>query len=228
VTYEDFTTYSEYDPFSRITKNSSRITATQFKRSEYGYVASDKGVGHFNGDFIHLFDMENTARYSTNAKYSCWALANELLNSEYAFDSSGTAECLLLWTGYYPMRFQLRNWVNGNLESYADISGSYSYGTPYYVKITRSGTTVKVEIYSDVERTNLVGDGSLAQNFVYSYQYIYGILGSQYSGSSWLSGYIENLSLEKPPVPKKLVLKLGATVGIALEDISKKETVIIM
>jgi len=198
------------------------------RRSEYGYVASDKGVGYFNGDFIHLFDMKNTARYTTNSKYSCWALANELLNSESAFDASGTAECLLLWTGYYPMMFQLRNWVNGNLESYANFSGSYSYGTPYYVKIIRTGTTVKAEIYSDVERTNLVGDGSLVQNSVYSYQHVYGLLGAGYSGSSWLSGYIENLSLEKPPVPKKLVLKLGTTMGIALEDILKKERVIII
>jgi len=73
--YEDFTTYTEEDPNSHITKNSSRVTFSNLTRPESAYVYKDFGSGYFSGDFEFKLDV----RYTTcgfNGFVHVWGLFN--------------------------------------------------------------------------------------------------------------------------------------------------------
>jgi len=203
---EDFTTYTVHEPDDRVSVTSSAITVTALQRDEEAYVAKDLGVDHFTGDFEHLFDFIFTAHGGgTNDKWSMWAITNELLNSENDHDQSGTSECLNLWGGYDDSPgikyIQLRNFVNGTIASFATLTGTYELNTQYYGTVQRTDTTVEARVYSDSNRGTLVGSGSLAQSSAYSYQYIHGLLGGEFTGNAYLTGVVSNLDLQEvPPV----------------------------
>jgi len=203
------------------------------ERNDEGYVAKDKGVDYFNENFTHTVDVKNINCSGTSGKYGCWVVADELLNSEYEYDLSGSASALFLWCGYDPMMWQIRNWVEGDLESWGAISGTYSYGTQYYLTIKRYGLTVEVKIYDKDRRheSDLVGSGSLEQNEAYGYQYI-GVFGAEYAGVPTTSAIVSNLD-----VPIELVLTFyfndggifrvdNATISNGTEKIYLNETYI--
>ena len=52
---EDFSTYTETDPNSKIAVTSSKIDVSAIDRGDNAYVYDDKGSNFFDGDFEFLF-----------------------------------------------------------------------------------------------------------------------------------------------------------------------------
>lgn len=201
VALEDFTTYSEEsDPGDDFTVAANTITSTNLSRGSDSWLADDKGVDHFDGDFTHLVTVTQTSSYTDNAEYHFWALANTADSSHDIDLASGS------------MLFAEILNVGGTLRIYAveiDSGDFYTGGaitisddTPYYCEIERDETvgtygTFYVRAYSDSDRTTLVGTSSIAlHSSKKDYRYIYG-LQTKNEGSAVWSGTTQDLDLQE-------------------------------
>lgn len=192
---EDFTTYTEYDPDTDYTITSSKITIDTVRHDAEGYVAKDKGSGHFNGDFEHLADVCATAFSNNSAELHLWCLGTVLgyidaignrIEQFFNMSSSGSTYHLYIRERYGATHYQ-------------DLLGSISLSTVYYIKLKRVSSTFYCYIYSDPDRTSLIDTLSLSLHETASYRYIYGTIamGSGWNPSYTGSGYIENLDLQE-------------------------------
>src|SRR3972149_712527 len=76
---ENFTTYTEVDPNSRITVTSTKVSAAGLKRNESAYVYSDKGVNHFSADWGHLLTADDLLHLAgQDGIVEIWAVANDI------------------------------------------------------------------------------------------------------------------------------------------------------
>lgn len=74
---EDFTTYTEFDPLSKVAVTSSTITGVGISRDEDTRVFKDKTIGHFSADFTHLVDITIDNDINFGAAIG-WALTNDI------------------------------------------------------------------------------------------------------------------------------------------------------
>lgn len=205
---ENFTTYTEVDPNTRITVTATRVTgAPTLTRGESAYVYSDKGVGHFVGDFEHLVAIRCSAAVGEAAATVVWALGNSI-GDFYERMAAGNGLCI--WFNLYyatdPSPAIILEESYG-LSSYRDDYKYAGYNIWYYLRIRRTGSILTCEIYSDAARTVLIDTLSLVLHTVDSYRYVYAIssVTDAWMGSSTLSADIENLDLQEvaptPPSP---------------------------
>ena len=232
MTYEDFRppNYTEVDPDNVLSQTITRATWTHMDRNFDAWLWKDYGANYF-GDFEHIFDFEVTEMEAGdyNERLSAWLYILTKTNV------AGTPpDALLLYVAQktnYDTQFKLTFYQHKNsINQFSSVGFCIlDVGVKYYAKISRDGTTCRCIIYSDAERTNVVGDTGNKEGVSDSYRYLQTTkgFGSSNDPDDWSSGYVENLNLQKIS-PKKLVLKLGTTMGIALEDISKKDTVIMV
>jgi hypothetical protein len=188
---EDFTTHTKSDPQGTISVTSSTITFTNLTRNATAYVASDKGVNHFSGNFEHLVRIKKTAHQNYSDAY-LWALANALQHfyrttNYLALPSSENGTAIK---------------ENDGTSSYAVSLYAISLGTTYYVRISRDesvGTygTLYAYIYSDSSMTTLLDEASLLLHAKQDFRYVYG-LGCLNTGESYYcSGEVSNLDLQE-------------------------------
>ncbi len=198
-TYEDFTTYTEVDEGGTVTKNTSRITYTNFDpRDVKGYVYYDKGANYFNSDFEHLFTAAPTS--GSYSVFICpWVLANavgdlhelELANENYLY-------VLFVWTSNTEITMYLGEHYSGSYYADTYIGGE---GNIYYYKVVRNESvgangTLYAYIYSDSTRTTLLDTLTVALHSKVDFRYDYAISSYDYNAAKpTCTGYIENMSL---------------------------------
>jgi len=216
---ENFLTYPEIDPNSRITVTATRVTWAGLTGNEDAYVYSDKGVNYFNGDFVHLLTLCITASVN-NAVIYPWALTNTLDDIYGIYLAGGS---------FLGLRIQHQTTIQLGLgESDAGVYYESTYyvmtaGIVYYLKIVRDesvGTygTLYLYIYSDAARTTLLATKSLAlHTSKKDFRYIFAV-GSYDNNSSYTtSAYTEDLTLEGgeaavlPEVTQQAPTSIGAT-----------------
>lgn len=202
---EDFSTYTETDPNSRIVVGTRRVAWTDLIRNEDAYVYKDKGVDFFDGGFIHYLTIRATG-YSGSAGTvnmgAYWGLAN-LVDNWVGIDLAD-GDGLFLWARI--------DAGDGDQFIYlAEIDGGTSYttanayritvNTTYYLKIVRDesvGTygTIYCYTYTDSARTALINTQSITlHSSKKDYRYLYAFCNAG-SGSDWgHSGYTEDLEL---------------------------------
>ncbi len=193
--YENFLTYMESDPNNRITLTATKAIFTGLTLDEHDtYLADDKGIDHFLGDFEHLLDLclSGEIQYGYMAT---WALGNVLADLD---DPSILNE---LYVGLFVQG------DNPYIDAYEIYNGDFnvlgiyplSWGTTYYLKIIRSVDQYRLEIYSDSARTNLLATlGPLTLQAIVSYRYIYAIQASHIEAMEGItSGFVENLALQE-------------------------------
>ena len=223
--YEDFTTYTEVDPNSHISLTSTNINHIAWL-NEDAYVYYDYGVAAF-GDLYHEIEAMYVNNFGGSGyrKSFFWGLTNEVNDGKYFFDND--KDCIF---ASYTRRtngtemFHLQ--AQDGSTYYDDYYESPDLDVWYYFTIERNGSTATLKIYSDSARTVLVDTLTITCPTT-KFRYIYACNTWNRAYSVYQTVYIRNLNLFLP-VPKKLVLKLGDTMGIALEDISKKDTVIMV
>ena len=196
---EDFTTYTKVDPNSDITITSSKVAFDTLLRSAIAYVTSDKGVNFFDGDFEHWVEIYANPVEDFALAWD-WLLAN-VLSGELAMNQNDDEHFAV---GFYSDAGNLLlRLAEGGLNYYQDTYNA-SLSTIYYLKIVRDesvGTygTIYCYIYSNVERTNLLGTLSLALHIAkFDFRYIYALCGYG-GGTQAITGYTENLNLTPTP-----------------------------
>jgi len=203
---EDFTTYTEVDPNSRITKTADRVTWTDLTRKEDAYVYKDKGVDHFNGDFEHLITIYLDAATTGGRTGALWGLTN-IVDDEKGIADANEDELLVFF--YYDGTdhwIYLREYHGGVATTDRCVC---ALDTPYYLKIKRDesiGTYGRLYcyIYSNPERTTLVDTLQVDLHAKIDFRYIFSIQTYRDEASGTISGYSENLDLQEvpPAVPR--------------------------
>jgi hypothetical protein len=173
--FEDFATYTEVDPNSRISVTSSTITATALTRDEDAYVYDDKTVGNFDGDFTHL--LTATRDNSTNVgNASAWALTNAIDDSQGLIAASESFLYLL-----YNNSTNLFLAESDAGTVYTDFITTLTEGQTYYKTIERDESIgsfgqLTCKIYSDSIRTVLIDTLVLTLHAKLDLRYIFGLM----------------------------------------------------
>jgi len=198
---EDFTTYTELDADSYISKTSSRVTWASLDRDVDVYVYKDKTSAHFNGNFEHKATVTATAgqRWGCIAVY---ALANLIDDVKGIQDASGDTLIVVLYNAnvskYTPCLYEI---VAGT--AYSDTGTELDINVIRYLTVERDESvgsfgTLYCYVYSDASRETLVETLSLVLHEKEDFQYIYA--GQSYNDATTgkaQSGYIEDLDLQE-------------------------------
>ena len=140
---EDFTTYTEVDTGGTIGITSSTVTHTTTEiREDENYVAKDKGVDYFDGDFTHEIETAFTNNSGT-AINNLWVLSSTLGDYQTCFAGSG-----LLYLLNTSTKFTIRQFPGGGAAlDDTDNSIDPADGVIYYLTIIRNDTTNVITVY---------------------------------------------------------------------------------
>jgi len=196
---EDFTTYTEVDPNSHLFKTAYHVDHTGY-RNEDCYLYKDKGASHF-GDFTHLIDFKPVDRGFTAYGWSVfWMLSVDTVDDWKGLKDAGKtsigAECQN--NSGTPGVYLVENYGS---TLYQSSSILLVYGTQYYCKIVKSGTSLTLHVYSDASRTTEVSGSpvSLTLHADHKCQYIF--VGNTYNDGTdadkWIDVDIDNLDLQE-------------------------------
>ncbi|KKM74742.1 hypothetical protein LCGC14_1397280 [marine sediment metagenome] len=197
---ENFTTYTEVDPNSKITVTSSKTSWATLRRNESAYVYIDKGVNYFGGDFTIYLTYNQTGGVGNSGAGQCWTLAN-LVNDAQSIITANDDYLSILCTVGVLKAIQLEECDGGTLY-YSAADYDITEGTDYYLKIVRDeavGTygTLYLYTYSDAARTTLLNTQSITlHSSTKDFRYLYAVQ-SRNTGESgiYFTGYSENLEV---------------------------------
>lgn len=162
MVYEDFT-----DGWVEVDVGADRIqrTATHVDhssvRNEITYLYKDYASNHF-GNFVHLVDFRFV---SGNWLGIAWFLANSIshilgCNPYIAVRAYGTTN-----------KFYLTEYDGTQYDATSTLT--YTNNVWYYLKITKSGTSLELKIYSDSARQTLLDTLNITLHTDYQFQYLY-------------------------------------------------------
>jgi len=136
---EDFTEYDEYDEQNRIAVTASLLTLTSVQDNARSYLI--KELAEVQSNFVHQFEFKITGYSGEYAleEHHWWAAALDL-NDYIGWLGHPLAES---WDGKVYLQGETQDSCNIDLN------------TMYYVTVTRSTTTLQVDLYTDSGRTNL-------------------------------------------------------------------------
>lgn len=186
---EDFTTFIEVDPNSKLAVTASRITGVNVDRDINAYVHDDKGVDHYNPIDIN-FELR-IATAALNQSRGGMGLSNGI-STIAGFSSTDIS--VVFQAGSSGNDFI--KLVRGNfvaLDATADIANN----TIWYCTLLRAegSDTVTLEIYSDSDRTSLTDTLSVSgYGTGTKYRYLYGFVNHNpgQGGDDW-DGYVQNM-----------------------------------
>ena len=190
---EDYTTYDSADPNSDLTITSTKIEFDTLVRAPRTYVVDDKGADHF-GNFIH--DVDCRASNTTDAmNVLVWGVSN-LSEFTYQDCSDGdTAFGVVLGEDGVGTNITLKDF-DGDVE---DRYAAAVY-TTYYLRITRSGTSLICDIYSNAERTSSLKQLSIVCS-TETFKNIIALGGRDKGyGTQATTGWVANLDLQEAGV----------------------------
>lgn len=194
ISLDDFT---EVDPGAPAALSTSGKTATfqLLSQTDGLYLYKDYGAGYF-GDFEFDIEFEETGSGADDTypyRVFCCSLANAL---EDWNDNNGASETQV-GIVYY------RNTTSRYFATAESHGGSTSLSsliavsalTRYYLKLVRSSTTLTLYVYSNAERTTLVGSASVScQNT--TFRYLFAVQAPHNAGGTASAiGYVENLTV---------------------------------
>jgi len=192
MTYEDFTTYTEVDPNSHITKTANHIDHYAI-RNEDAYLYADKGASHFT-NFTHLVQVQSDFHYTSSSGLGVvWMLSNDL-DDFYGLQTNNKTFILMCMQSSSSFKYiALYEGYGGTL--YSSSWTGAAANTPYYLKIEKSGTSLTCKIYSDSARTNLLTTLSLTLHGNWNFRYVFGCDSYNNGGSYYCNNDIDNLDL---------------------------------
>ena len=215
---ENFTTWTEGDPNSRLSVTASAVTATNLYRDDGGtWVYKDFGSDHFNGDFEHRFkfNIDTAANYSVVFP---WLLTNTV-NEPNDIDAAGgdfQGVCYYQQNAYtfhlYPLLCE-----NGTLsQGYGTVTNTVqiSYDTDYFITVTRTdagGVNSTGQLKLEVYTTNYSGESGAVEVGTTTrdcgvgeqndFQYLFSTCVERASGATFpMSGVVSNFDLQESPI----------------------------
>lgn len=218
---EDFTTYTEVDPNSKVAPLSTEIQVRALQKNQIAYVYDDKGVDHFDGDFEHLITIVPISGDTGNALSLTWVLSNYVGTQQ---DHADTSQSYLYVQHNNNHSTNERRIVLGEVDSGSATAESYVF-VPLdtkYLKIVRDeavGTygTLYCYIYSDAERTTLITTLSVTLNSSKKdFRYLYGVMSREHATETFDIDFdVENLDIQEaaPPTPVRVSRALGRSIA---------------
>lgn len=194
--FEDFTTYTEVDPNTKIAVTSTRVTWTAMSSADSARVYKDMGAAHFDASFTHLWELSLDGATTDGTGGYGWAVANV---SNLAGPGSTVDHLRVrisdegsLW---------LLTWEMFSTTATQDFDSGMSYNTVYYCKTVRDeavGTfgTLYNYVYSDSGRTTLINTETVTLHGNVDFQYLYAMTG-QGSGVNSMQGFVQNFDLQE-------------------------------
>jgi len=195
---EDFTTYTETDPNSKLGVTASKIDIQAIDRADAAYVIKDKGADYFNGDFTYLIEGYVNSATSDGYHVAGFVLAN--ITNKNTTDLTDDALMMKLQEETGEARFGPVEHDSGT--GYQDFA-IVSKDTLYYLEIERDesvGTygTLYVRAYSDSGRTSLVDTGTqVLHSSKKDFRYLYGFTNREEGSGNTFTGYVQNLDLQE-------------------------------
>ena len=201
MVYEDFTTYTEVDPNSHLSKTTNHVDHKGY-RNEDCYLYKDYGTGHFV-TVNHKIDAKAVSAGSKDYSMSAfWMLSYDTVDDVCGLQT-GSKSCfgarLVTDTSGTKVYFQLFETYGGSWYTSAVLE--VSFNTQYYCTITKSGTTLTLHVYTDSARTQEVSGSpkTLTLHANYNCQYLFA--GNVYNygvdTDNWIDVDIDNLDLQK-------------------------------
>jgi len=200
MAFEDFTTATKVDPNNRYTIALNIITVNDLSRDEAAYIYWDKGIDFFDGNYTHLIQHRIAHTSSLASTVYTWMLANKV-------GGGRTIDQTVPVLGSHSLELK-ENGEQANFFLYERVAGGSLFterfdgfvNTQYYSKIVRDesiGTfgTLYCYIYTDSERTVLVGTLSIPLHEKMDFRYVYAANSYDASTSKAYDGTIENLDL---------------------------------
>jgi hypothetical protein len=213
VANEDFTTYTEVDPNSRLTVTADTITSSGLTRNEDAYAYDDKGVNFFDGDFTHSFEHRHDSASDIANFTGVWMLSNIIDDVKGIATASGDA--LVILTRNDPINgltLFLREYNGGvsTQDSTGAIIGGRLDETLYY-EVSRDesiGTfgELKLEIYTDSTKSTLLDTLTVTLTQKQDFRYVFPIVSWNDGFTNKFDGTVSNLNLDpissiKTPLP---------------------------
>jgi hypothetical protein len=212
---EVFTSYTEVDVESVITKTASKVSWAALDKDDDSYVYDDKGAGHFSGDIEHLFEFEITSADSGGIVIH-WNLANVIDDNRGMFVNNDYSLHFFTLLSSGTKYFQIDEYSGGSQVSDWWTGGSLA--TLYYAKAVRDeavGTygTLYLYIYSDSARTTLLDTLVVTLTSKEDLRYIYACNSYNNGTTAGHTGYTQNLDLQElvigPPIGSLSLMGAG-------------------
>lgn len=194
--YEDFGTWTEYDPSSKVLPSLNSIQWSGVARSTVAYVYDDRGADSISGDFQVTFTAKMTSHTFTDS-LTYFSVSNNIgtWRDHIVVNKWNTIGFVESDGGGTP------RWYLGEIYSgttYADTTTDSDYFEPtadveYYITLVRDETvgtygTVYAYIYSDSDRTILVDTIDHTLHEKNDFRYIYGFQSYGTTGAGTAAG----------------------------------------
>ncbi len=152
---EDFTRYTEVDPNTLITVAANQVSWVGQTRPEKTYVYKPWTIP-VDTDFEHLLEMSYGP--TTGTQLSAHWMVADRIGAMNDIDGAGGS----FWSVFSYQGQRLRVWIVESGSKVADVNGTITLETPYWLKIigdVDGGGAGKgrltVEVYNDADRTSL-------------------------------------------------------------------------
>lgn len=192
-TYEDFTAYTEVDPSSDLTVDTNSIVVDTMTRGVDAGVYKDFGVDHFTGDFTFTWDFNfESSNGGSDSAASVFALTQNYLLTRDARDVGNNGFDIYISASAPNIITFLRDWQNDSADQTSEI---YPPPKRFWFTLTRSGTSIALQIHTDASRTTLYDTLNINQSSAHAYRYLYPLssLSSAWRPDHQITGTIRDL-----------------------------------
>jgi hypothetical protein len=200
LSYEDFTAATEVDTQNKITVAANSITFDYVENVE-AYVYWDAGENYFAEDYEIQFTINVTS--GDNSIMMVSFLSNTLDDSRAAHQASD-GQGVRVTPDATDFTMNISDYSNGLMS--LGVTG-LSLSTNYYCTLIRSDAEetygkVYLNVYSDSDRTNVVGAVSITLNHGrHDYRYLYPASGYNIGDADTVAGVVSNMTVVSPGLP---------------------------
>lgn len=198
---EDVSAYSNIaNPDSLYIITTNKVEANGIDRATQSWVADDKGVDHFSGDFEHLLEVRGDSSSDADVPIEVvWGLANIIGDRQDIIDASGDllACSMFRLSGAFRINLQERNAGSATTDNSINLSAN----TIYYLAIERDESvgngTIYCYIYSDQSRLTLEDTLAVILTEKEDFRYIYASQSYANGVGQILNAWMQNLDLQE-------------------------------
>jgi len=168
----DFTTFTEVDPSSDLTVTSDTIEIDSMTRGVAAGIYKDFGAGYFTGDFTFNWRFDFTLGVGRYSATSIFALTPVYSLTRDNRDNASTGFDIYIGTSHENTEIItiLADWVTNSADQ---TNTGYDPPKSFWYTLTRSGTTITLQIYTDASRTALYDTLSINNGAAPAYRYLY-------------------------------------------------------
>ncbi len=193
---ENYLEAIEVDPNNRLTPRATGVDIVGLTRNEDAHLYWDKTVGHFSGDYEHLFECQIDSGADSGGGAAPWGLSNDIDDLNGLVANSKDAHFAWIFNNVGTYTIDLYEFIGGTV--YSDrFTGAAD--THYYCKSRRdeTGGTLQLFIYSDSARTILLDTLVVSLHENEDFRYVWAVNSGNISAIAAMDDFSQNLDLQE-------------------------------